>query len=108
MCAYWLYILKHELHAEGCTLAMSVSPTERDLDSGKLQTATYKSWDHLSPVLAEAGISPETLQSTKAALDSDGWETLRDISLRANKCTNLVLVWNHDDPVAMENVLRGT
>lgn len=38
MCAYWLYILKHELNAEGCTLALSVSPTERHVN-GRLQTA---------------------------------------------------------------------
>ena len=89
MCAYWLYILKHEVHAEGCTLALSVSPTERDLDTGKLQMATYKSWDQLSPVLAQAGITPETLRSTKAALDSDGWDTLRDVSLSCEQVHRL-------------------
>ena len=80
MCAYWLYILKHELHAEGCTLALSVSPTERDAD-GKLQTATYKSWNELSEVLDQAGVSPDVIRCTKRALDSEGLDTLRDISL---------------------------
>jgi hypothetical protein len=72
MCAYWLYILKHELHAEGCTLAVSVSPTKHGDDGGKLKTANYKSREQLSEVLLHAGIAPETLQSTKAALESEG------------------------------------
>jgi len=89
MCAYWLFILKHELHAAGCTLALSVSPTERDLDAGKLQTATYKSWDQLSQVLAQAGITPDKLRSTQATLDSVGFDTLRDVSLSGEQVHNL-------------------
>jgi len=52
MCNYWLYILRHEPHVEGCTLAISVSPTERDLD-GKLQTKHFKSWDALLELLVK-------------------------------------------------------
>lgn len=80
MCAYWLYILKHELHAEGCTLALSVSPTERDMN-GTLQTVSYKSWNQLSDALDRAGIGPDALRKAKEALDSEGLDTLRDIPL---------------------------
>lgn len=80
MCAYWLYILKHELHAEGCTLALSVSPTERDV-SGTLQTVSYRSWNQLSHALAQAGIGPDALRRAKIAVDSEGLDTLREISL---------------------------
>lgn len=82
MCAYWLYILKHELHAEGCTLALSVSPTERDVN-GTLQTVSYKSWDQLSEALAQAGIGRDALQRAKEALDSKGLDTFRDLPLSA-------------------------
>ena len=80
MC-YWLYILKHELHAQGCTLALSVSPHEYDVEGGKLQTANYKSWEQLSDVLLRAGIAPEILGSTKATLETEGLDTLRDVAL---------------------------
>jgi hypothetical protein len=66
-----------------------VSPAEQNFDGGKLQTATYKSWDQLSEVLAGAGISPETLRSTKAALDSEGLYTLRDIALSPEQLLSL-------------------
>ena len=81
MCAYWLYILKHELHAEGCTLALSVSPTEKVVDGGKLRTVTFKSSTALAEVLARAGINSEAIRSAKAALDLEGLHTLRDVSL---------------------------
>jgi len=80
MC-YWLYILKHELQAQGCTLALSVSPHEHDVGGGRLQTANYRSWEQLSDVLLRAGIAPEILRSTKAAIESEGWDTLRDVVL---------------------------
>ena len=80
MCSYWLYILKHELHAEGCTLALSVFPTERD-ECRSLQTVSYKSWHQLSDALSQAGVDREALRRTKVAVDSEGLDTLRDISL---------------------------
>ena len=80
MC-YWLYILKHELHAQGCTLALSASPHEHDVEGGKLQTTNYKSWEQLSDVLLRAGIAPHILHSTKAAFESEGLDTLRDVAL---------------------------
>ena len=81
MCNYWLYILKHEYHVEGCTLALSVSPTERDVQGQKLQTVQFKSWADLFGVLAKVGISSEFLRHAKATLDSEGLETLREIPL---------------------------
>ena len=50
MCNYWLHILEHDPHVEGCTLALSVSPTGRDVDGGKLHTLNSKSWDELAEV----------------------------------------------------------
>jgi hypothetical protein len=81
MCSYWLYILKHDLHSRGCTLAISASPHERDLDSGKLQTANYRSWKQLSEALIQAGIDPAIVRNIEAPLESEGLETLRDLLL---------------------------
>ena len=81
MCNYWLYILKHEPHVEGCTLAVSVSPTERNTDGGKLQTVKFASWSELLELLATVGIRREILTRTQATLDSEGLETLREIPL---------------------------
>ena len=91
MC-YWLYILKHELHAQGCTLALSVSPHEHDVEGGRLQTANYKSWEQLSDVLLRAGIAPEILRRTKAALESEGLDTLRDLVLSPEQLQTLGFV----------------
>ena len=85
MCNYWLYILKHEPHVEACTLALSVSPTERDFEDAKLQTKNYKSWAELFEVLTKMGIPGEILRTTKLALDSGGIETLREIPLSSEQ-----------------------
>ena len=89
MCAFWLYILKHELHSEGCTLALSLSPTEKVADSGKLQTVTFKSWNQLSQALASAGFDAATLRGTKVTLDLEGLDTLRDVSLSPEQLYSL-------------------
>lgn len=89
MCNYWLHILKHEPHAEGCTLAASVSPTELRAPEGKIQTANYKSWSDLAASLSEVGVNSEMLKATKAALDSEGLETLREIPLSVEQLRKL-------------------
>lgn len=81
MSNYWLYILKDEPCVQGCTLGLSVSPLEQDVDGAKLQTKHYRSWHQLSHALTSVGISPEMLRSSKAELDADGWYTLREIRL---------------------------
>ena len=81
MCNYWLHILKDEPHVESCTLALSVSPCERDVDGTRLQTVHYKSWQQLSAALSKVGIGYELLQRAKFTLDSAGLETLREIPL---------------------------
>jgi hypothetical protein len=89
MCNYWLYILKHEPHVEGCALAVSISPTERDVRDGNLQITTFKSVTDLLEMLGKVGISSEMLQQAKAGLDSDGWETLREIPLSGEQLNML-------------------
>jgi len=89
MCAFRLYILKHESHSEDCTLALSVSPTERNLDGGKLQTTSYKSWHRLSEMLSQAGIAAEALVNGKAPLDAKGFSTVREISLSPDQLHSL-------------------
>jgi hypothetical protein len=101
MCRYWLYILRHELHVEGCTLALSASPYERDVDGAKLQTSTYKSWQQLSEVLLFAGLDPKAVRSTKAVLESEGLDTLRDVPLSPEQ---LRILGFH----SMANVSPGT
>ena len=81
MCNYWLYILKDEPHVESCTLALSVSPCEHDVDGSKLQTVHYKSWQQLSAALSKVGINCETLKCLKLTLNSAGLETLHEIPL---------------------------
>ena len=81
MCNYWLYILKHEPQVEGCTLALSISPTEPDFEDGTLQTTNYQSWSELFVVLTKVGISVEMLREARLALDSGGIETVREVPL---------------------------
>lgn len=89
MCNYWLHILKDEPHVESCTLALSVSPCERDVEGTKLQTVHYKSWQQLSAALSKVGVSYETLQNVKFALDSAGLETLHEIPLSQEQLNTL-------------------
>ena len=89
MCAFWLYILKHELHAEGCTLALDVSPTEKFVDGLELQTVNFKSWNQLAEALARAGFDSMTIRDTEMALDSEGLQTLREVSLSPEQLHNL-------------------
>ncbi len=89
MCHYWLYILKHELLAEGCTLALSSSALDPNWKMGKLQTKNYRSWEELSIALTQAGIEPEIIRSSKAALDSDGLHTLWDVDLSEEQLRTL-------------------
>jgi hypothetical protein len=80
MKTYWIHVLRMGPTSQSLTIALSDTPTQINYGA-PLPTAIYPSWEKLSAAFIGVGVSFDTLTDTKARIWSQGFATVRDISL---------------------------
>jgi hypothetical protein len=80
MAAYWIHVLRMGPTSQSLTIALSDTPTQINYGA-PLPTAIYPSWEKLSAAFIGVGVSFDTLTQTKGSIRSDGFATMKDISL---------------------------